>query len=48
LDESSGLTSEPADTRVAVTDTDGDVFMNEAPEMEEAMVDVVEGAVLVL
>jgi hypothetical protein len=44
LDESSGSTSEPADTRVAVTDTDGDVFTNEAPEMEEAMVDVIEGA----
>lgn len=43
LDESSGSTSEPADTREAVTDTDGDVFTNEAPEMEEAMVDIVEG-----
>jgi hypothetical protein len=44
LEESSGSTSEPADTRLAVTDADGDVFPNEAPEMDEAMVDVVEGA----
>jgi hypothetical protein len=44
LDESSGSTSEPADTREAVIDTDGDVSTNEAPDMEDDMADVVEGA----
>ncbi|KAG1837860.1 hypothetical protein DFJ58DRAFT_725191 [Suillus subalutaceus] len=44
LEESFGSTNEPADTGVAVTDTDGDVSTNEPPETEEAIVDIVEGA----